>query len=227
MKLIILIVFLYSLQSYSGTLKGIAESTDKEKFEYTEIHSFESDEQGFDRKLVTRYYDKDGKMFAEQSADFTKDLFAPELSFTDFRTGTIETVTVKKDLGKILFSKSNSEKKLKSDSSVALKSPTIVGPGFNNFILKNFDKLIAGETLEVYFVVLARQDFYRFDISSGGPKNGLLTITIEMHNFILKRFVKELKLVYEIKDRKLRKFVGLSNLTDQQGQVPQVNIDYE
>ena len=129
------------------------------KLQYIEKHFPTILGDGTYSNLRTEYFDDSGKKFAEIKSDFSQDLFVPNVSFYDNRFELIENISKDKTPSKIKI-----EREVKTVKSVAFlntKSASILGQGFHNFIVKNFDNILR-EEVDVFFIITSKADQFHF-----------------------------------------------------------------
>lgn len=213
-----ILIYLVSFRIWSGEVIGLAYSG--QNLIYTEKHSFEVNSDGTYKKLKTQYYDKNQKLFAEIESDFKENLFVPNIVFTDYRFDLKENINlVDKDiLINRLVKNDNRSTRFKIDNNF------ILGQGFHNFIVANWDKFAMNE-LEIKFIVSSSGKFFNFTAKmQDNGKNKI--VSLNAANFLLRAIVGPIKVTYDSTTKKLIKFEGLSNLDDERGNVQNVTIIY-
>lgn len=222
--ILIATVFLY-LQSFASSweLTGHVTSLDGKTPLYTEIHRIELDEKGLNRKIESKYK-KDGTEFASMTTSFEKNRLVPEVQFHDTRFGLRQELQWNEDT-QLRFSSQKTGKPLKEKVHAATTN-TVAGQGFDNFIKMHFDKL-QKSSLPLRYGVLEEMDFFSF---TGGPKQSLsperARFGIKLSNPLLRLFVDDLEVEYDLTTRRLYSYRGLSNVFDDQGRAQNVLIKY-
>lgn len=194
---------------------------------YTEKHEAILNPEGFYDLLKTDYVDSKDVIFARITSDFKKNQFIPDSEFYDFRNSE-KVVTQLNNSGKsLLITKITKTKTI--SSNLELMANSVLSQGFHNYIVANFE-LIKNNKREIYFIVTEKNDQYRFTISLESPvekaENEKLTIKIRPSTFFLKSLLPPLKLVYEIKSKRLLSFQGLTNIEDPDGDSYNAIIEY-
>jgi hypothetical protein len=101
-----------------------------------------------------------------------------------------------------------------SSSTLEIFPNSVLGQGFHNFIVTNFEKILKNST-EVNFVIPARSDQYKFEIKLEKIEQNLVTIKVFPSNYLIRAFVSPIILVYDKTDLSLVSFTGLSNLENE------------
>ena len=133
MKTLIFLYFLSSL-SLAEVLFGKATNLEGE-FVYTEEHSIDRDNEGLAKRIVTIYFDSEGKKIAKMTSDFAEKPAAPDCKFEDFRFNRVFEGKIAKegdkDIYRIIESKSGNAIKT---TNLVYKSDLVSGSGFDNYI---------------------------------------------------------------------------------------------
>ena len=216
------IVLILPLLSTAEILEGIAKNKSGDLV-YIEKHNIKKDEQGLNKSILVEYKKSNGEIFATMTSDFSQHKNLPETDFEDFRFKTKYLFRVKNS--QVEFEEFKNGQSL-SKKTFPLEESMVVSQGFDNFILTNFSKM-ESSPVEFKFGVLDSKDFYKLT----GYRQPVSS-TDEIHygikatNWFLGIFAGELKVVYDSKDRKLKKFSGRSNILNDRGQSQDVDINY-
>lgn len=220
------IVFIFILISFNNAfgLVVTGKAFRDNKLIYTEKHFPTSLSDGSYSTLKTEYIDDRGKLFSEISSDFSMDPFVPNVFFKDNRFNLIENIS--KDKGGNKLKIERDDKKNRKVSYLETKPTSILGQGFHNYIIKNFDNILKDE-VDVHFIISSKSDQYHFKMYLAKKSENEVIIRGKIDNFFLRAFVKEIELTYAVPSKRLLKFKGLSNLDDDQGNSQNVEILYE
>lgn len=119
-------------------------------------------------------------------------------------------------------------------ASIPRQAQAVVDAGFDEFVRLHWDRLVAGERLEMNFLMPSRLDFVslqlrRRDIPSDSGGNGQQTLWIQATpaNRLLRLFVDPIDLYYHRDSRRLIRYSGISNLLDPGGSSMTVDIRYQ
>lgn len=214
---------------------GEARDIKTNKFAYREDHKVIIDDHGFNQKILTNYYDESGKKIAEMQSDFSLHRTLPNVKFKDLRFQITEDakLTVDKDKN---FEKYEmtilKEGKLVSKKSFDIKSNSVAGQGFDNFIKLNLS-LILKEKVPLSFGVLSEGDFFSFYAYQIKPKSvnegtrQIVALGLHPQSVFLSLFIDDLIIEYDLDQRMIKSYQGLSNLKNMKGQTQKVKIIYE
>lgn len=211
--------------SQSAYIKGIAKSKNDGQLVYIEKHNIEIDEKGLNKKINTKYLNPSGKLIAQGESNFLKNPLIPDVVFEDFRFGIKETLTLADDRT-IVIRQFKNNKSLVS-KSFALKDSMAAGQGFDNFIKTKFEEL-KHKDIKLNFGVISQLNFFTFKAYTKKQNTDQTVLFgIELINPLYRLFSDELILKYDIKNKKLLTYQGLSNLLNEQQNTQAVIIEYE
>lgn len=112
---------------------------------------------------------------------------------------------------------------------VDLTGSSVIDAGFDPWIVKNWERLMAGETVDFAFLAPTRGELFGFEglkVDSEHRAAGENVIRIQPSGFLIGFFADPIFLAYDNR-RRLRDYIGLSNLRQEGGDNPQVHIRYE
>lgn len=222
----ILILFLCLKLNAQETLsmKGEAFNSDN-KLVYIEDHTFNKLPNGEITEIKTIYKNASGKIIAEVTSTFTKDLFIPDSIFTDYRFNQKQELTY--DLAtQMIHMKITEMKTGKSKSNTIKRQENMVsGQGFHNYILRHYNKKQA----DIKFIVLPKLDYYSFYFEkTTSNHDGNSRFVLKISNWILRTIVNEIVVEYKDKDRSLVLFEGLTNIDsdERNSQILKIKMSY-
>jgi hypothetical protein len=229
----IAILALSSLLSFAiaeelPTRIGYAYDKETKDLIYTENH-YEKHVDGIIYTSKVIYKDVSEKVFAEKTVDFAKNEFIPEFNLQNNLTGHIESTRFVQSKYEVVFSKLYADSK--KDTLLNYPSDGISDAGFDNFIIRHWDELKNGEVFVRNFLIPSMMDFIKFRIYQDEVINEqnktLRVINIEPDSFLIRAFAGTTKLFYENTMPVLKKFDGVSNMRDSNGDNLKVTIRYE
>lgn len=207
---------------------GYAYESSTNELLYTENHH-EEYKSGLISHSKVIYKDVQANIFASKTADFSNSQFMPEFSLENMLTGHEEKTRFIEDKYEIIFSESKN--KSRKESRISYKDNAISDAGFDNFIINNWDEIIAGKKFKRDFLVPSMLDFISFRIYQEAmidkDDRSLRLINIEPDSFFVRIIAGTLKLYYDSDKPALRIFEGVSNLRDMKGDNYNVVIKYE
>ncbi len=207
---------------------GYAYDKKGEKLLYTE-HHHEVRGEGLVRTSRVLYKKEDGAVFAEKTLDFSIDYFLPEFSLVNSHTGHNETTRYVDDNYQVSFIKSSNSRE--KEKPLSYSSGAISDAGFDNFVTSHWDELASGKEFTRDFLIPGLLRFFKFRIyqDSVVEEDGsrYRVLHIEPANFFLRKLAGTSKLYYEHDWPELKKFRGISNMRDENGDNYRVTILYE
>lgn len=193
---------------------------------YIENHLYTFDEKPI-KLEVTYITPKDSKPYAKLNVDFSKSAYIPDSSFENFSDST-KAVTkfnpAKKEV-KVSYKSCHDEKE-KSDI-IKYKKNLLSIHGLNQFIRDNFNYLVNNEeTKEFKLIIPARLDSYSFKARVTESSDSEVVFKIEINNWFLGMFAPSLKLTYDISERRLKLFQGVSNMIPVKNESEEVKVEF-
>lgn len=224
-----LVVFLAGLVSlsFAQTSKYTGVATLKGKTVYTEVHELKYDEKKNILESTTTYTDASGKVVGLLSNNYQKSLNIPDHLMNDIRKKTKHGTRLKDD--KIeLFSQDEGEKE---ETKLIEKNPkkglTVASQGLHYYLITHYDEMKVKNFL-LNFLIPGKLDSYKFILSyKGKDKAGLDEFEVEIDNWFLRLFAPSLTLKYDPETKHLIYYKGLSNLSDENGEMMSVEINYK
>jgi hypothetical protein len=208
---------------YSGDAVELSSKTKV----YTEQHE-EILEAGKHTGTLTTYRDPSGKVIARRKLNFKKSFVTPDFKLEDLRSGYIEGAELTSGGVRIFWKEKKDspqmEKLLKADGAM------VVDGGFNYFVKDNWEDLKKGKTLSFNFVVPAEQDYYRFRVrkTGEGTHQGkkTLKVNLEVDNFLMRAFVDPIQITYDVQNKRILVYEGISNIDNGSGKSYIVRLSY-
>lgn len=200
--------------------RGDAYDLETGAFVYSENHN-EVYAGGRHLYSLVSYRDKSGKEFAFKRIDFSANRLQPTYELNDVRDGYKEGI--KRDAaGEIYFARRKADQEVKS-KRVRAPQPAVFDGGFDYFVRENFDFICSGKSQSFYFAVPVELDYFRFRVAPKETGN-ICRINLELDNLLLRQFVRPIRLWYDARERRLRKYEGISNINGPDGKSLKVRV---
>lgn len=200
--------------------RGDAYDLETGAFVYSENHNefYEGDRHIY--SLVS-YRDKSGKEFAFKRIDFAPNRLQPTYELNDTRDGYQEGIR-RDGAGEIYYARRKADQAVKT-KRVRAPQPAVFDGGFDYFVRENFDHICSGKKQSFYFAVPIELDYFHFRVA---PKEtgSVCRMNLELDNMLLRQFVRPIKLWYDARDRRLRKYEGISNINGADGKSLKVRV---
>lgn len=214
-------IFLISNNIFPNLIIGTAYK--QNQLVYIEKHKAKINPNGSYISLETDYFDKNNVKFASIKSNFNKNLYIPEVDFADQRFNILEKSRLIKNNSEIELTITNKDKI--TNKILTTESNSILGQGFHNFIIQNFDKLLT-DNLEVAIILINKLNQFHFIIKKENLTSDLVIFKVMPKNIFLKVLVDPIILTYSLKDRRLLSFSGISNIDNDKGDSQNVLIQY-
>lgn len=196
---------------------------------YIEKHELVFDENGQIQSASTTYERESGEVIATLKSDFSHSVATPdhvaENRLNGDRYGVRhegEILTMFKQDGKDLHEK---VRVLKSDFSG--DSLAVAGQGINYYIQAHLDKIRAEKTTALTLLIPGRLQYFAFKMEVVSEADGIMNIEFTASNFFIRLFVPKLKVQFDVQQRRLLRYEGVSNIADTDGGIRDVVIVYD
>lgn len=170
----------------------------------------------------TTYFDADNRQIGDLLSEYQWPPQHCTYSFRDSRASYEDGVKVEGDR-LVLHRQKTSERE---SAQIPKHSDQIVGQGFHHFLVLNLDAIAKGEVFHVKLVMPSRLDQFSFRIRKLTMEGDILYIRLEIDNWFLRLFAPHVDCEYDLRTRRLLRYVGVSNLEDPSGAHRKVNIIY-
>lgn len=226
----LLVCFLLPDLGFSKTfvLSFDGEARDKKgEVVYTEKHkaTFKEDRV---QDSVTLYYSPKGELIGELKSDYSKNIYLPDYTFQDLRSGMFHDVKLEEDKLKVSAKKTKDAPEEKEQFEV--KDNMISGQGFHYFIREHLNSFVQNKNKDVKFVMPGLLDYFSFNIWADrkpSSEDPIVHLKMSVNSVILKLFVSTVKMQYDKVKKHLLSYDGVSNLLSQDGKNQDVVITYK
>jgi hypothetical protein len=175
--------------------------------------------------IKTIYYDADLKKIGEQISDFSHGPQFGSYDFKDERLQYHDGARVMSD--QILIYCKETPEAGKKEKYLRKDTNQIVGQGFHQFIVTNLDVLVRGDVISAKLVLPAQMDQFDIRIYKRKIENGRIQIQIELDNWFLRLFTPHVQAEYDLANKRLISYRGLSMISDLSGKTVEVEVSYD
>jgi hypothetical protein len=187
-------------------------------FIYTENHT-EHYEDGKHAFSIVSYRDPKGEEMVRKRIVFRKSRSAPTFRAVDYRTGYLEAAMPAEDGYRLTCRPIRSSE---TESTVVdIPEPAVIDGGFDYFIRDNWDDLVAGKNLTLYFAVVHRLDYAKFSLRKVGRvmRQGVRCVQFRLRvtGLLARLFVDPIDVAYDLEHKRLIEYKGVSNIHDDTG----------
>ena len=176
------------------------------------------------------YQSGDGEMIAHKALDFQSGSYSP--SFVQFNLQSNEKVEVSFVDQSVLMSMTgpdDNEKKDRHPVTDIERKPVVIDAGFDQFVRRNWDELVAGKSMEFQFPLASRSTMISLQISPSTCQYETETdqcFKLEAASWVFRMLSSPIELGYDKERVRLNRFRGLSNINDENGDGLIVDIKY-
>ena len=213
---IILFLFFYTIQIYSETHNYYGEATDQKtniKI-YTDKY-FDQIENNKKNSSVIEYHDQQQRIIAKKNVNFTKNRNLPDFKLEDFRDGYMEGGEIVGNQYKLYYKKNKND--TLNERILEIKPNAVTNDGLDQLIKSNFEELLNGKKIKVYFYVPYQLDFYKFTVEKVKMTEKELFIKVAIDIDILKPFISNTYITYNIENKKIIYYEGISIINNSNG----------
>ena len=240
---------------------GYAYDIDSKKLVYSEHHQYVTP-----TLHQVEYKEPSGEIFATKTIDYSHSYFAPDFTQHNLRNGEKVAVYRRDSVNEKIKYAINYQENSKEDSesnTLKLRPRMVIDAGFDHFITKNWDALLAQESLTIDYLIPSALDHYELTVKENTCTNttakknpesndiesndiesndiesndiernddeSIHCFSISASSFFIGLFSSELGLTYAQNNTskiiRLIEFRGRSNISDQDGNYQDVNINY-
>lgn len=180
---------------------------------YIEEHSLLNCQPVCEQQNV-RYLDANGQLFAQKELLFINSRsWQPDYRFTDLRFNSSERSWIEGDRLYLEVTRDGDTQ----NTQLALSANLVVDAGFHPFVQHHLPSLLANESISFDFLSSAQMDTIGFRLRLIEQTEQQAVIALQLQNRLLRTFVSDIKLVYNLSDGRLLSYDGLTNIRRDQG----------
>ncbi len=194
---------------------------------YNEIHCLSND--ALTREVI--YRDTEGQLIAHKILSYRTGPITPSFIQQNFYSRESVAIELKDNeltLTTTRQDRQESQKVVSIQPSAEL--PVVIDAGFDAFVTRHWDRLIAGESKNFQFPFAAHESMFELRLRSANCNYDTTTdqcFILEMNNWLIRMLVDPIELGYDVKLRRLSRYRGLSNIGDASGEGLVVDIRYD
>ena len=178
---------------------------------------------------ITKYKDSDNNILSERIMNFQDDLTKPRFVLKDFRSGYIEGADLLPNNEVRVYTRENYQDKT-DEKILKVEEPFVIDGGLTYFFRENWERLLKNEKIEFNFITPSKLDYFRFRVYKNslvqvGSRKGV-QLKLEVNSFILRAFVDPIYITYDLENKEILAYKGISNINDENGKSHSVEIDF-
>lgn len=224
MKLFLFLCFL-SIQANCETQVFEAVAKKEGQIAYYEKHTVVYDED-IVIKSLTEYIDPEGRVIGSLRSDFTHSLSAPDFILRDGRNKSFQGLHWEQDKVE-MFSRETEKAKVATKALTKNQRDVLIsGPGLNYFVANNLKQIIQQDGMDFKYIIPGRLEAFDFNIKPLAYDSERAEFEVKIKSWLMRIFSPRLKLIFDVKKKRLLSFEGLSNIRDGEGEMMSVDIQY-
>lgn len=205
-------------------LVGEAFARDSDELLYREFYRFNAD--GWPVEVIYRL--PDDTLMTEKVLTQGGSPLVPSFVQRNHLNGHLVQAEVEADKLTLLYRENTSADS--KQTSLSLPDGAVMDAGFDAFMQQHWDKLLAGEQLQMEFLATTQQRFVGLRVQQhpcASATEDSICFRIEAASRLLRWLLDPIDLLYRRDNRQLQQFSGVSNLVMADGETPQVVIRYD
>jgi hypothetical protein len=183
---------------------------------YRQVHEQQLDAQGRVSTELTRYLSPEGREIARKTLDYRAHRTLPVFRMEQPGVKTAEGLLTHDGQSVEVFRR-RAETETRRTLPLEAGQAVAADSGFDHLLVDAFDALVAGRTVPFSLVVAGQLDRYRFRARATGQAEvdgePALQLRVEPDS-LLRMLVDPIELTYARADRRLMRYVGVSNVQD-------------
>ena len=193
---------------------------------YREEHQLQL-RNGLPYQREVNYFDAEGKKIAQKENRYFNNAAAPDFRLHDLRNNYREQALYNDD-GSLTLSLQESDGQEWQKSRIKnLPDNLIIDAGFDEFVRRHWQALLAGDQVNFSFASAARQDLVSFRLQKTSANEQQLVLSMRLQSRLLSWLLDPIELTYERPTQRLLRYRGLSNILDEQGNSYKADIRYQ
>lgn len=226
--MILPLMLLFSSLAMANTTSYEGVATVKGKVVYTEKHQLKLDDKGAIVESETTYLDPEGKTVGILKNNYQQSLNVPDHMMDDIRKKNKHGTRLKNNKIELFNQDGDEKEETEIIENKNDKGLIVASQGLHYYLISNYEKMKTEQKFLLKFLIPGRLDSYKFILSyKGKSKDGLDEFEVEIDNWILRMFAPSLILRYQPETKRLIYYKGLSNLSDEKGEMMSVEINYK
>lgn len=190
--------------------QGNAYDPETRQLIYIEKHRVLLNQEGRYLSSTVKYQTPNGALFAEKQVDYSGSSIAPSFTFIDFRMDS--RVSVVRGDQSIYLNSENGARETTRKVAVDVSKPVVVDAGFDRLIYENWQRLLESKDLSFAFLAITRAQLVNLDVIEKARTKDTVVYRITPSNFFFRLLVDPIELTYDLKNKQLLRFEGLTNI---------------
>ena len=180
---------------------------------------------GVPRRSQVTYVGPDGDTLATKTLDFSRHLIQPAVVLDDRRTGYREGAIVRGDSIDLFRRLDSGAEEFRA--SIRPERLAAINVGVDQAVRAFWDLLAAGSQVEFDFAVPDRLRCFHFRLRRLDEPGQRLRLRIEPANWWLRWVVSRIDLTYDVAQRRLLLYEGITDMRDERGRRYRARIEFD
>lgn len=206
---------------------GEARALDDGRVLYREEHLLARDAGGEPSRRLVVYRCPDGAAFGRKSLSYGDNPFVPSFRMEDARWDYLESLEVVAE--GVQLGVQRPGEPLKTGVIAVEDAALVADAGYDEFVRQRWDQLITGEKVRLDFIVPSRLTYYGFAVQKQREERiedgEVKVFSLGLSGFF-GMFLPKIEVAYDAETRELRRFVGLTNIRDVEGDNVEARINF-
>jgi hypothetical protein len=181
-------------------------------------------------KTEVIYANEKGTKIGYKTLDYAKSTISPQYVLEDNRAKYREGAQITPTGAVSVYFQYTDKEKTPNTKTFSVPLPIVIDGGFNYFVKENWNAIISGCTLTFNFVSPSKMDYFTFRISKKADilfnKKAASLLYLELDNMILRWLISPIKITYDNKTKRILKYEGIANLSDENGKNESVTMEF-
>jgi hypothetical protein len=193
---------------------GYAYSLKDSSLLYTEHHSIITDNNNQRQSSRVQYKSSEGLLIADKTLEYDEKGYFPDFNILDLRTKQRLSIALNDEVISIINT-TQGRKKIQVDYLDAVSDDAMIADaGFDVFMMKNWEALVAGQSQVVEFLAPTRNMFVSFKIAQTFINNSTVGFSLAPDNFFIALLVDPIYLEYDLSSGRILSYKGLTNIEE-------------
>lgn len=194
---------------------------------YREEHLLQRDAQGEPSQRLVLYRCPDGAAFGRKTLTYGDNPVVPTFRMEDARWGYVEQLEAGPEGLTISVQRPG---EAPQTGVIAVDDANLVADaGYDEFVRRRWDELSTGDKVRLDFVVPSRLTYYGFAVQKQREErvddSAVKVFSLGLSGFF-GMFLPKIEVAYDAETRELRRFVGLTNIRDVEGDNVEARINF-
>lgn len=206
---------------------GEARALDDGRVLYREEHLLERSADGEPARRLVLYRCPDGAAFGRKTLDYGNNPFVPTFRMEDARWDYVEQLRSTPDGLQLTIERAGESAKT---GQIAIEDGALVADaGYDEFVRQRWSELITGKKVQLDFIVPSRLTYYGFVVQKQREEKiedgEVKVFSLGLSGFF-GMFLPDIEVAYDAETRELRRFVGLTNIRNIEGENVEARINF-